>query len=135
MGKDPIFELCDKVRVVCLAVHSFLRHGHLEKVYENAVSSRLGKLGLRVEQQAPLHVRDEDGTLLGKYYADLLVEDHLLVELKACSGLVDEHFAQILGYLRATGLRHGLLVNFGLSRLEIRKVICDPDWNRPFETP
>ena len=64
---------------------------------------------------------DEDGTLIGDYYADLLVEDHLVVELKAAKKLAPEHEAQILGYLKSSRKEHGLLINFGSYRFQIRK--------------
>ncbi len=67
--KDPVFELCDRIRETSLALHAYLRHGHLEKVYENGLAHRLRKAGLKVVQQHPLEVRDEDGTVLGEYYA------------------------------------------------------------------
>jgi GxxExxY protein len=63
-------------------IHLYLGHGHLEKVYENALTHRLRKVGMEVKQQYPLTVYDEDGTLLGEYYADLLIEGALLVEMK-----------------------------------------------------
>lgn len=113
--------LCDRIRETSLALHSFLRHGHLEKVYENGLAHRLRKLGLKVEQQFPVRVVDEDGTALGDYMADLFVEDSLVVELKAAKTLASEHVAQLLGYLRACNLAHGLLINFGAPKLEIRK--------------
>lgn len=69
----------------------------------------------------PLNVYDEDGTLIGEYKADLLVDDCLLVELKAAKALADEHVAQMLGYLRASRIEHGLLINFGAPKFEIRK--------------
>jgi len=121
MQDEEILALCDRIRSVSLALHSFLRHGHLEKVYENGLAHRLRIEGIRLEQQYPLKVFDEDGTVLGEYYADLFVEECLLVELKACKALVNEHTAQILGYLRASRLQHGLLINFGATKLEIRK--------------
>jgi GxxExxY protein len=121
--KDPVFELCDRIRETSLALHSHLRHGHLEKVYENGLARRLRKSGLVVLQQHPLSVYDEDGTILGEYLADLFVEDVLLVELKACKAIAAEHTAQILGYLRASRVEHGLLINFGTPRLEIRKYV------------
>ena len=74
-------------------------------------------------QQQPLNVLDEDGTLLGEFFADLFVEHQLVVELKAVRCLADEHVAQLLGYLRASRLEHGLLVNFGTPVLEIRKFV------------
>ena len=64
---------------------------------------------------------DEDGTVIGDYYADLFVEGRLIVELKAAKALADEHIAQILGYLRAARIEHGLLMNFGAPKFEIRK--------------
>jgi GxxExxY protein len=67
-------ELCDVVRETSFAIHKYLRHGHMEKVYERAMVNRLSKLGLVVQPQAPLNVYDEDGSLLGEYFADLLVE-------------------------------------------------------------
>jgi GxxExxY protein len=121
--KDPVFELCDRIRETSLALHGFLRHGHLEKVYENGLTHRLRKLGLKVEQQCPLTVRDEDRTVLGEYLADLFVEDMLIVELKACKALANEHTAQLLGYLRACRIEHGLLINFGAPKLEIKKYV------------
>jgi GxxExxY protein len=93
----------------------------MEKVYENGLAHRLEKAGIRFEQQHPLKVADEDGATLGEFYADFLVEGCLGVELKACKALVDEHIAQILGYLRASRMEHGLLINFGAPRLAIRK--------------
>ncbi|MDP2807315.1 MAG: GxxExxY protein [bacterium] len=117
-------ELCGKVRQTAFNLHAFLRHGHLEKVYENGLAHRLHKAGLKVEQQQPLKVYDEDGTVLGDYFADLLVEpafavttpgiiarlragrSELIIELKAGKTIADEHIAQALGYLRASGHRH-----------------------------
>ena len=104
--KDDIFEICDVIREISFALHKYLRHGHLEKVYENGLAHRLRKVQLTVEQQYPLKVYDEDGTVLGDYVADLYVEDCLIVELKACKALADEHVAQILGYLRASRITH-----------------------------
>jgi GxxExxY protein len=116
-----IFALCDQVRETSYSLHCWLRHGHLEKVYENGLAHRLRKAGLSVEQQFPLAVHDEDGTTLGDYLADLFVDQRLIVELKACKALTDDHVAQLLGYLRACRVEHGLLINFGAPKLEIRK--------------
>ena len=121
--KDKVFELCDQIRETSFALHSFLRHGHLEKVYENGLVHRLRKQGIKVEQQFPLSVYDEDGVVLGEYFADLFVEDLLLVELKACRAIATDHTAQILGYLRACRKEHGLLINFGAPKLEIKKYV------------
>ena len=117
-----IFKLCDLVRQTSFEIHKFHRYGHLEKVYENAIAHRLRKAGLQVEQQFPLNVYDEDGTGIGEYYVDLFIENCLIVEIKACRDIVDEHIAQLLGYLRSSKIEHGLLVNFGNQRLQIKKL-------------
>jgi GxxExxY protein len=115
--------LCDLVRRTSLSVHEYLRSGHLEKVYENALVHRLRKQGMNVIQQNPIAIYDEDGTRVGHYVADLLIEGQLLVELKACQTLTVEHVAQIFGYLSGSQLRHGLLINFGARKLQIRKLV------------
>ncbi|MCE0483041.1 MAG: GxxExxY protein [Methylacidiphilales bacterium] len=118
-----IQDLCDRVRETGYQIHLFLDHGHLEKVYENALANRLRKQGLEIKQQHPIQVRDEDGTIIGDYYADLLIEDQLLVELKTANALADGHLAQILGYLKSTRIEHGLLINFGSYKFQIKKLI------------
>ncbi len=118
-----IFELCDQIRETSFELQRYLRHGHLEKVYENGLANRLRKNSIHVEQQHPLKVFDEDGTVLGNYFADLVVEKELIVELKACKALASEHVAQLLGYLRACRIEHGLLINFGASKLQIKKCV------------
>lgn len=120
-SQDEIFALCDRIRETSFSLHRYLRHGHLEKIYENGLAHRLRKESLHVEQQHPLKVFDEDRTVLGDYFADLLVEKELIVELKACKALASEHVAQLLGYLRACHIEHGLLINFGAPRLQIKK--------------
>ena len=120
-----IKELCDQVRETAYAIHEYHGTGHLEKVYENAMAHRLRKAGLKVEQQHPLKVFDEDGTEIGDYYADLIVEDILIIELKACKTFAEEHKAQIIGYLRSANLEHGLLINFGSYKFKIKKFVMD----------
>ena len=120
---STINELCDIVRETSFAIHCYLRSGHLEKVYENALAHRLRKLGLPVEQQHPLQVRDEDGTVLGEYFADLFVEGCLVVELKAARAIDNEHIAQLLGYLRSARVETGLLINFGAAKLYVKKFL------------
>jgi len=116
-----IKELSDIVRQTSYAIHVYHGHGHLEKVYENALAHRLRKAGLEVSQQHPIKVYDEDGTLIGDYFADLLVEGALIVELKTAKSLAHEHEAQVLGYLKSSRLEHGLLINFGSYKFQIRK--------------
>ena len=122
-SKDKIFKLCDQIRETAFALHCYLKHGHLEKVYENGLTHRLQKASVQVKQQHGLQVLDEDGTVLGDYLADLFVEGELIIELKACKALADEHVAQLLGYLRGCRIEHGLLINFGSNKLEVKKYI------------
>ena len=127
-----IMQLCDDVRETAYAIHCYHKHGHLEKVYENALAHRLRKLGLDVKQHHPITVLDEDGTVIGDYFADLVVDNRLIIELKAAKALADEHIAQILGYLRASRVEHGLLMNFGATRFAIRKfALSEASTDRP----
>jgi GxxExxY protein len=121
-----IFELCDLIRETAYAIHEYHGHGHLEKVYENALAHRLRKLGLDVKQQHPITVYDEDGTVIGEYFADLFVENCLIIELKAVKSVVNEHVAQAIGYLKSSRIEHGLLINFGSYRFDIRKYALSP---------
>lgn len=122
---QDIKTLVDQVREIAYAIHVYHGHGHLEKVYENALAHRLRKVSRKVEQQHPIKVYDEDGTLIGDYIADLLVDDVLIIELKAAKAIAPEHEAQILGYLKSSRMQHGMLINFGSYRFQIRKYI----WN------
>jgi GxxExxY protein len=127
MESPEIFKLRDQVRETAFAIHRYHRHGHVEKIYENALVHRLRKSGLKVEQQYPLKVFDEDGTPLGDFFADLLVENELIVELKATRTIADDHIAQILGYLRSSRREHGLLLNFGNPVFFIKKYALSKD--------
>ena len=127
MQWNNINELCDVVRETSFSIHCYHRNGHLEKVYENALAHRLRKLDLDVQQQHPLKVYDEDGTLLGEYFADLFVEGCLIVELKAVKTVSDEHVAQLLGYLKSARIETGLLINFGGSKLYVKKFLMSID--------
>ena len=120
---DEIMRLCDIVRQTGFDLRKYHGSGHLEKIYENGLAHRLRKQGIRVEQQSPITVLDEDGTPIGDYFADLLIEGVLIIELKACKAIADEHIAQILGYLRATRIEHGLLINLGAAKYEIKKYV------------
>jgi len=120
--------LTEQVRQTAYDIHVYHAHGHLEKVDENALAHRLRNAGLEVKQQFPINVYDEDGTLIGEYQADLLVESTLIVELKASRALAPEHDAQIPGYLKSSRLEHGLLIDFGSYKFEIRKFV----WSESF---
>ena len=124
MDYKNVNDLCDMIRQTSFDIHKYLHHGHLEKVYENALVSRLTKMG-KDEHQYPLQVKDQDGTVIGDYIADLFIEDILIIKIKACKTIADEHIAQILGYLRASNIEHGLLINFGSSKFQIKKYILN----------
>lgn len=123
---DQVYELCDVVRETSFAIHRYSRSGHLEKVYENSLAHRLRKQGIHVEQQYPLSVYDEDETAVGEYFADLFIDWQLIVELKATRSVSSDHVAQILGYLRASTIEHGLLINFGSAKLYVKKFVLTP---------
>ncbi len=123
MKNAPINQLCDIVRETSFALHRYHRNGHMEKVYENGLAHRLRKQGLDVKQQHPLSVHDEDGTILGEFFADLLVENRMIVELKATRAIADEHIAQLLGYLKSSRIETGLLINFGTPILSVKKYL------------
>ena len=124
---DDIRALADQVREVAYAIHVFHGNGHLERIYENALLHRLRKRGLRVDQQVSVDVFDEDGTVLGICTVDLIIERTLLIELKAANRIAPEHISQVIGYLKACRIEHGLLINFGGSKFEIRKFAFSRD--------
>jgi GxxExxY protein len=99
-----------------------LGSGFLEKVYQNTLAHELGKAGLKIRQQHSIVVR-YDGVVVGEYSADILVEDTVIVELKAVNALDDVHRAQCPNYLKATGLRVCLLVNSGKPRIEVKRLM------------
>jgi GxxExxY protein len=105
-------------------VYNTLGYGFLERVYGNSLAIELRQQGLSVIQQAPIKVY-YNGQLVGEYYADLLVEDRVIVELKTVEALADEHYAQLLNYLKATKIQVGLLLNFGPTEPEVRRRIFE----------
>jgi GxxExxY protein len=107
-------ELTEKIIGCAFTVHNKLGPGFLEKVYENALRMELLKAGPTVKQQEPISVI-YDGQVVGEYYADLWVEERVVVELKAALALVKEHEVQLVNYLAATRIDLGLLLNFGSS--------------------
>ena len=123
MNTDQVMKLCDQVRETAYAIHQYHGSGYLEKVYENALVHRLKKAGLDVKQQHPITIHDEDGTIIGEYFADLFIENCLIIELKTCKKTTDEHKAQLIHYLKGCGIEHGLLINFGSYKFSIQKFI------------
>ncbi len=116
---DP---LTGRLLSCAVAVHKGLGGGFLEKVYENALVYECRKAGLEVKPQYPIRVF-YDQTLVGEFFADLLVNGELLVELKAVRTLDDVHMAQCLNYLKATGLKRCLILNFANTTLEIKRIV------------
>ncbi len=100
--------------------------GFLEKVYENALCVELLDMGIPFQRQQQFGIYYK-GESIGNYYADLVVDNKLLVELKALSGFSTEHDAQVMNYLKASGLTVGLLLNFGVKRLGIRRLVWNYD--------
>lgn len=121
--KLDIDKLVESVRQIAYDVHVYLSNGYLEKVYENCLRHRLEKAGYEVESQRNLKVFDEDGYEIGDYFADLIVDKALIVELKAVKMLTGEHYAQTLNYLKITGYQRALLINFGSYRFETRTIV------------
>jgi GxxExxY protein len=105
-------------------VYNKLGYGFLEKVYENALLIELKKLGLACEKQVPIDVF-YDGQNVGLYFADIIVNDCVIIELKAAEALIEEHEAQLVNYLRAIEVEVGLLLNFGKEPGHKRKVFAN----------
>src|SRR6266496_5130155 len=114
------YDLCGQVIGAAMKVHSALGPGFLESVYQNALIWELRKSGFKSEAGKAITVR-YDGQIVGAFTADLLVNDSLIVELKASQSLAKAHEVQLVNYLVATGIDEGLLVNFGAERLEYKK--------------
>lgn len=102
-------------------VYNQLGHGFLERVYENALTIALHKVGLAVEAQKAIRVYFEE-EVVGHYFADLVVNDRVLIELEAVDTLTDQHQAQLLNYLKATSYEVGLLLNLGPEPQIVRKI-------------
>lgn len=115
-------DLTEKILGAAFKVQNTLGSGFLEKVYENAMVVELGRMGIPVKQQKSFRVR-YDGAVVGDYQADLVVDGRVIVECKAASQLDPIHDAQLLNYLKATGLRVGLLLNFGRPKLQYRRLV------------
>ena len=115
-------KITEKVIGAAYTVSNTLCAGFLEKVYENALCIELKKAGVSYSQQLPLEVM-YDKQVVGEYFADILVENKIVVELKAIKTLEESHYAQCLNYLKATHLNIGLLINFGTPRIQIKRLI------------
>jgi GxxExxY protein len=124
MSTDKILEkeLSDKIIRCAFNVHNALGYGFLENVYENSLVIELQEAGLAVKAQHPIPVYYKS-QLVGNYKADVLVEDKIILELKAEKEFHSVHEAQLLNYLKATGIKIGYLINFGKSRVEFKRFV------------
>ena len=120
--RQELNRITERIIGSAFSVAKVLGNGFLEKVYENALAHELRRGGVTVAQQAPVEVWYDD-LRVGEYFADLLVADEILVELKVAQALDDIHMAQCMNYLKATGKRVCLLINFGKPRVEIKRVV------------
>ena len=118
---NQLNKLTDKVINCFFKVYNTLGYGFLEKVYERALLIELSKIGLKVESQKPIKVH-YDKQVIGDYYADIMVNDIVILELKAVEVLCEQHELQLINYLKATDIEYGLLLNFG-KRPEVRRKI------------
>jgi GxxExxY protein len=116
-------DLTHKIIDAFYKVYNTLGYGFLEKVYENALLIELKKIGLNAKPQAKIRV-DYDNQIVGEYYIDILIEDCIIVEIKASKSIAKEHEAQLLNYLKASHLEVGLLLNFG-PKPEIKRKVFD----------
>jgi len=115
-------DLFYKIIELALKVHNELGCGFLEKVYENALMILLDREGIPAKQQAPADVYFQ-GKIIGKYYADILIDNKLILELKTVDTITNIHKAQVLNYLRATGAKLGLILNFAKPRFEYKRLV------------
>jgi GxxExxY protein len=123
LGEKILYrELSYKIVGLAMQVHSELGYGFLEKVYENALMIALTENSVRAEQQFPIKVYFH-GQIVGEYIADILVEESIILELKSQPNISDIHKSQTLNYLKATGLKLGLLLNFGKRKLEYERLV------------
>ncbi|EHC14838.1 GxxExxY protein [Fischerella thermalis] len=122
MHPDEIDKITQKIIGCAYTVSNILGVGFLEKVYENALCHELRKAGLRVKQQYNLQIL-YDSIVVGEYFVDLIVEECVLVELKAVKNLDDGNFAQCMSYLKASRLKVCLLINFGNPKVEIKRIV------------
>jgi GxxExxY protein len=115
-------DLSYKIVGLAMQIHSELGFGFLEKVYENSMMVLFRRENIMAKQQAPISVSFE-GEIVGDYYADILIEDKIILELKTIEKITDAHKAQALNYLKATGLKLAIIINFGKQRLEYERIV------------
>ncbi len=117
MIQDPV---TSKIISIAYQVHTELGHGFNEKTFENSLTIALIQEGFQASQQHPINVHFR-GHLVGEFFADILVNDAVILELKALTNLAPEHHAQLINYLKASNLQTGLLLNFGTPKLQVKR--------------
>lgn len=134
--QGPHEDITYRINGAAMAVHRRLGPGHKEAVYQEALAAEFEKIGLAFEAEKNLEVYDE-GRLVGYYIPDFIVEDQVIVEIKAFANLHQKYLGQVITYLNHTGLSVGLLINFGERSLRPRRVFpspqatearCNPQW-------
>ncbi len=115
-------DLTEKVIGVCFEVSNELGAGFLESVYQKALVIALTQKGFAVEEQVPLKVKFR-GQTVGDFYVDILINGKLILELKSVKSISSEHEAQLINYLKATGIKVGLIINFGRTKLEWKRLV------------
>ena len=125
MEEDFLFKKeTDKIISTFYEVYNSLGYGFLERVYQNALFLELKRRGFHCEAQKQIKVYFK-GQEVGEYFADILVNDSIILELKACAHICHEHELQLINYLKATGLQIGLLINFGQEELQVRRLAAN----------
>jgi len=114
---------CYKIVGACMEVHKTLGCGFLEAVYQEALAIELAKQNIPFEQQKRIQIEYKDITLRKEYFADFICYGKIIIELKALPDLCGEHEAQVINYLKATGNKLGVLVNFGRSSLQYKRLV------------
>ena len=122
MTSMDINDITYQINGAVFEVNRILGHGFLERIYKKALLIELRKRGLKAESEVPIQVQYK-GELVGDYFADIVVEDRIILELKAIEKLQPVHEAQLLNYLKATGIQVGLLINFTHPKAEIKRMV------------
>lgn len=125
-------DITEKIIRAYYNVYNTLGYGFLEKVYENAMMIELKAMGLNCVKQNPISVYFKENCV-GEYFADIIVEDCVIIELKAAEGIIEEHEAQLLNYLKATEIEVGLLLNFG-KKPQFKRQIFENKYKNPFKS-
>ncbi len=123
MNDLKFHNITEKIIGASYNVHNTLGHGFLEKVYQNSLAIELCSLDFKVDVEKPIKVL-YNGEIVGNYFADVVVDDKVIVEIKAVKGLSDIHEVQLVNYLKATGIEVGLLINFGTS-VQVKRRVMD----------